>query len=257
MVEHSEFPWGPETVPGLLTPVGVAGWIIAGVLALLLMNALRVPDGGKRRKLPSKEISDTYEMILIAARHALSQDDYGILAGANLLRRVIETRLGRTLKLGGEVGKLLKAISEAMGEKDKSKEKDKGHGGGHGGHSGGHSARGGAGSTLAAVGNNVHGPSITVNVGVAEKPEAHDAAHGDGHGHDDHVDHDDHHDDHDKPLSLEDQLLAVRRAVRDFEIWWSNRAGRIGDMEGALKDFTDPEPLDETTKTILKKNESK
>jgi hypothetical protein len=256
-MDHSEFPWGPEAVPGLLTPLGVAGWIVVAVLALLLLNALRGgEDKARKAKGQIKEIGDTYDMILAAARHALSLDDYAILGGANLLRKVIQTRLGRTLKLGGDLGKHLKTIGEAMGEKDKAKDKHKA--GGHG-HGGGH---GGGGAALAAVGNNVHGPSITVNVGLAEKPEADGAAHGhdDGHdgGHDDHG-HGGHggHDDHDKPLSLEDQLDAVRKAVREFEKWWSDRAGRVGDMQAALKDFTDPEPLDDLTKKVLQKNETK
>lgn len=265
-MEHSEFPWGVEDVPGLLTPLGVLGWIAAAVLALVLMNALR--NGGdkeRRGRGRASEIAETYDMILAAARYALSLDDYGVLGGANLLRNVVQTRLGRVLKLGGEMGKHLKAISEAMGEKDKGKD-HKPHKPAHApapSHGGGHGAAAAAsrGAALAAVGNNVHGPSITVNVGLAERPDAVAIAeagpHGahehapDNHGHDDH-----HHDDHDKPLTLEEQLLAVRKAVREFEVWWSNRAGRIGDMEDGLKDFTHPEPLDDHTRSLLKiKNE--
>jgi hypothetical protein len=303
MIEHSEFPWGPESVPGLLTPLGAFGWLAAALLALALIALMRGPvrDKGKEKD-PGKELAETYEMILAAARHALSMDDYGLLGGAADLRRVIRTRLGGVMELAGGIGKLLKAIGEAMGEdqkpkekgKDKKKDKDKHKHDGkpqhdavihhvvHGGYPAAASAAAASGRTaaLAAAGNNVHGPSITVNVGVAERPagEGHGEVaaaatgheppphgpvpphapghghghppgqgpgHGDGHGHDDHGHHD-HDDEHEeKPLTFAEQLAKVREAVRDFEVWWSDRGARMDELRRAHRNLTHPEPLDD------------
>lgn len=249
MVEHSEFPWGVQDAPGLLTPLGVAGWIVVAVLALLLLNALR-GGGETRRKGGDAQLTETYNIILSAARYALRQDEFGILRGADVLRRVVKAHLGGVLLAGGGLGKLLKKLGEAMGEKDdkkddKKKKDDHGHGGhgahgakgGHGKHEPQHVAGEGSPSVAAET---IHGHSITLNIGgtdVMEKP---------GHG-DDH----DHHDDEDKPLTLDEQLLQVRRSVREFEAWWSDKPARMAELRAALDDLTAPKKPDPALVALL------
>lgn len=240
MVEHSEFPWGPEAVPGMLTPLGVFGWIIAGVLALLLIGALR--GGGRRGKADEAQLAETYGYILAAARYAVRQDEFGVLRGADVLRRVIRSHLGGVLLAGGGLGKQLKKLGEGMGEKDekkdeKKKKDDHGHGG-HGGH-GKHeahpvAAEHSAGATT-TVAETVHGHSITLNIG-GEKPGH--GGHGDGHGHDDHGD------DDEKPPTLEEQLQLARKAVREFEAWWSDKPARMAELRAAHDDLTSPKKPD-------------
>lgn len=265
MVDHSEFPWGPEPVEGLLTPVGVAGWIIAGVLALILMNALR---GGeeRRRKGSDGRLEEIYAHVLAAARYALRQDEFGILRGADVLRRVVKSHLGGVLLAGG-LSKQLKKLGEALGEKDEKKDDKKkkkddhghghgnGHGGGHGhghgaghGHGDGHGKHAaqhvaeGAGATT-TVAETVHGHSITLNIGH-EKPghgaghDDHGNGHGNGHGHDDQ------HEEEEKPLTLEEQLILVRKSVREFEAWWSDKPARMSELRAALDDLTAPKKPD-------------
>jgi len=260
MVDHSEFPWGPEAVPGLLTPLGVFGWIVAGVLALLLIGAMR-GETGRRRKVDETQLSETYGHILAAARFAVRQDEFGILRGADVLRRVIKTHLGGVLLAGGGLGKQLKKLGEAMGEKDekkddkkdgKKKKKDDHGAGGHGGH-GKHEAHPVAaehspGSTT-TVAETVHGHSITLNIGN-EKPGhgghgGHGDDHGGGHGHDDHDE------EEEKPPTLEEQLLLVRKAVREFEAWWSDKPARMAELRAAHDDLTSPKKPDPALAALL------
>jgi hypothetical protein len=244
-------------VPGLLTPLGVFGWIVAGVLALLLIGAMR-GESGRRRRVDETQLSETYGHILAAARFAVRQDEFGILRGADVLRRVIKTHLGGVLLAGGGLGKQLKKLGEAMGEKDekkddkkdgKKKKKDDHGAGGHGGH-GKHEAHPVAaehspGSTT-TVAETVHGHSITLNIGN-EKPGhgGHGGDHGDGHGHDDHDD------EEEKPQTLEEQLLLVRKAVREFEAWWSDKPARMAELRAAHDDLTSPKKPDPALAALL------
>jgi hypothetical protein len=257
MVGHSEFPWGAENVPGLLTPLGVFGWIVAGVLALLLIGAMR-GETGRRRKVDESQLSETYAHILAAARFAVRQDEFGILRGADVLRRVIKTHLGGVLLAGGGLGKQLKKLGEAMGEKDekkddkkdaKKKKKDEHGAGGHGGH-GKHeahpvAAEHSAGATT-TVAETVHGHSITLNIGNGKPGHGdHGDDHGAGHGHDDHDDGEE------KPPTLEEQLLMVRKAVREFEAWWSDKPARMAELRAAHDDLTAPKKPDPALAALL------
>ena len=257
-MEHSEFPWGVEHAPGLLTPLGVVGWIVAGVLALVLMNALRNSGGGEgRRKGGDAQLAETYAVILAAARYALRQDEFGILRGADVLRRVVKTHLGGVLLAGGGLGKHLKKLGEAMGEGDdkkpgdKTKKKDDHHGG-KGGHGDRHEPRHVAAESPSStsVAETVHGHSITLNIGadVLEKPvsDGH-GGHKPGHDHD----HDHHDEDEDKPLTLEQQLLLVRKSVREFEAWWSDKPSRMAELRAAHDDLTTPKKSDAAIAALL------
>lgn len=235
MTDHSEFPWGPQYEPGLLTPLGVVGWAVASALLLMLLLGMLNPPA---RRAGAAHLDETYKIILAAARFALKQDEFGILRGADVLRRVIKSYLGGVLMAGGALGKQMKALGAALGEKDdKDKKKDDKHGKdahGKGGHGGGHGAHatpaahgGGHGEPPSAVANTVQGHSITVNVG------------GDGHG-----GHEDEHEEEDKPLSLEEQLVALRKAVREFEAWWSDKPARMAELRAAHDDLTIPKKPD-------------
>ncbi|MFY8139816.1 MAG: hypothetical protein ACOVMO_03795, partial [Caulobacter sp.] len=247
-------------VPGLLTPLGVFGWLLAGVLALLLIAAMR-GESGRRRKVDEAQLSETYGHILAAARFAVRQDEFGILRGADVLRRVIKTHLGGVLLADDGLGKQLKKLGEAMGEKDekkddkkdgKKKKKDDHGAGGHGGH-GKHEAHPVAaehspGSTT-TVAETVHGHSITLNIGN-EKPGhgghgGHGDDHGGGHGHDDHDE------EEEKPPTLEEQLLLVRKAVREFEAWWSDKPARMAELRAAHDDLTSPKKPDPALAALL------
>ncbi|MDO8297752.1 MAG: hypothetical protein Q7T19_15100 [Caulobacter sp.] len=237
MTDHSEFPWGPQYEPGLLTPLGAIGWVVAAALLLALILGMAGPPA---RRAGAAHLDEVYKVILTAARFALKQDEFGILRGADVLRRVIKSYLGGLLLAGGSLGKQVKALNTALGEKDdKDKKKGDKHGkdaqgkGGHGG--GGHGAHaapaahgGGHGDPPSAVANTVQGHSITVNVG------------GDGHGgHEE-----EHEEEEEKPLSLEEQLVALRKAVREFETWWSDKPSRIAELRAAHDDLTIPKKPD-------------
>lgn len=235
MTDHSEFPWGPQYEPGLLTPLGVIGWVVASALLLALILGMVNPPA---RRAGAAHLDEIYKLILTAARFALKQDEFGILRGADVLRRVIKTQLGGVLMAGGSLGKQMKALNAALGEKDdKDKKKDgkdahgKGghgpaHGAGHGAH-GTPAAHGGHGEAPSASAHTVQGHSITVNVG------------GDAHG-----GHEDEHEEEEKPLSLEEQLVALRKAVREFEAWWSDKPARMAELRAAHDDLTIPKKPD-------------
>lgn len=240
MTDHSEFPWGPQYEPGLLTPLGVIGWVVASALLLALLLRLGSGMGGKTG---DAHLQDMHKVILQAARYALKQDEYGILQGAKVLRRTISFYLGGLLMASEPIGKQAKALAAAMGEKEEGKDgkKDaKGHGA-HGAH-GGHGAGGGHGAHAAhhpepahaaagapgVAAHTVQGHSITVNVG------------GDAGGHHD----DEHGEEEDKPLTLEEQLVACRKAVREFEAWWSDKQARIAQLKAAQDALTIPKKPD-------------
>lgn len=234
MVDHSEFPYGVAYEPGLLTPLGVVGWAVASALLLLLL--LRMRDGGGGARGGDAVLGDIHKIVLAAARYALKQDEFGILKGADVLMRVIRSYLGGVLMAGSALGKQVKALETAMGkedDKDKKKKDDKaGHGGGHGAHgghddhaAGHHVGQGGPGATA----HTVQGHSITVNVG------------GDGHG--GAGEHGEHGED-DKPKTMEEQLVALRKAVREFEAWWSDKPARMAELRAAHDDLTRKKPVD-------------
>ena len=250
MTNHSEFPWGPQYEPGLLTPLGIVGWAIASALLLALLLQMVNPGAGKAR---AAHLDDIHKVILTVARYALKQDEFGILRGADVLRRVIKGQLGGLLMAGGALGKQVKALNTALGEKDEKKD-DKhgkghdahgkgGHGGGHGAHAApvahgaGHAAHGDA---PGAVAHTVHGHSITVNVG--------DNGAG-GHGED--------HEDEEHPLSLEDQLVALRKAVREFEAWWSDKPARMAELRAAHDDLTSTKKPDAAILALLEETKNK
>lgn len=247
MTDHSEFPWGPQYEPGLLTPFGVIGWVVATALLLLLVLRLRESSGGKAG---DAHLQEMHKVILQAARYALKQDEYGILQGAKVLRRTISFYLGGLLMASEPIGKQAKALALAMGEKDEKKDdKAKGghgkdahgkdaHGKGahaaHGGH-GGHGApaehahaHAHAAAAPGVAAHTVQGHSITVNVG------------GEGGAHHEEP----HEEEEEKPLSLEEQLIACRKAVREFEAWWSDKQARIAQLKAAQDALTIPRKPD-------------
>lgn len=218
MNDHTEFPWGPQYEPGLLTPLGVIGWAVAAVLLLgFVVSQLGLLRFGRR---DGKAIQDAYSLILAVARYASRQDEFGILGGANLLRRTITLMLGGLLQAGGGLGKQAKKLAEVMGESDDKKGDAKGHG---------PAASGGA--------HSVASPSITLNFGVgADRADNGHGGHGD-HGHSE---------DDEKHLPLDQQLAAIRKAVREFEVWWSDKSARTAELKAALGDLTIPKKADRT-----------
>lgn len=241
MTDHSEFPWGPQYEPGLLTPFGLIGWLVAGVLLLLLMWKVARPGGGKSGE---DRLEEVHTMILKAARHALKQQYFGSPGAAHMLRQVIKDQLGGVQLAGEALTKQLKALDKALGEEEKKPAdpaKDA------------HAAHGGHVAGASAIAQNVAGPSITVNVGVGDKGETahgeagHDAhapgAHGPAGGHGA--------DDENKPLTLGEQLIAVEKAVRDFEVWWQNKPVRMGELRTAQGDLTRSKKLDPALAALL------
>jgi hypothetical protein len=250
MTDHSEFPWGPQYEPGLLTPFGLLGWIVAAVLLLLLLWRMANPAGPKAGE---DRLNEIHTAIMKAARDAQKQQYFGSPGAAHALRQAIKYQLGGVQAAGEALTKQLKALDKALGEgDDKDKKKDDHQGkDAHGGHHGSASAT--------AVAQNVAGPSITVNVGVGEKAEAtagdgaHHDAHGAGHGSSHgggHGAHGAHGEDEDKPLTLGEQLIAVEKAIRDFEAWWQNKPVRMGELRAAQNDLIRPrKPDPEATPT--------
>lgn len=248
MTDHSEFPWGPQYEPGLLTPFGLAGWLVAGLLLLMLLWKVARPGGGKTGE---DRLEEVHTMILKAARHALKQQYFGSPGAAHMLRQVIKDQLGGVQLAGEALTKQLKALDKALGEEEKKPAdpaKDAHGPGGHGGHA----------ASASAIAQNVAGPSITVNVGVGDKGEAahgeaaHDAhgAHGVG-GHGPAGAHGHGAEDENKPLTLGEQLIAVEKAVRDFEVWWQNKPVRMGELRTAQGDLTRSKKLDPALAALL------
>lgn len=251
-MEHSEFPWGPEPVPGLLTPMGVFGWMLAAALALMLLYLIRTRTPGKNPRVVESRLEDIYKHVLAAARYAVRQDEYGIMQGADTLRRTVRDQIGGVLMAGGLLGKHLKTLGETLGEGD-----DKGAGGKPGKKKPKDGHRPDEGRSVVpppappvlepvsatTVAETIRGHAITLNIGtdVVERPSTPQAA-GSAPGHDPHPPKTD--DEEACAPTLEQQLQTIRKAVRDFEAWWSDKPARMAELRAARDDLNLDKPLD-------------
>ena len=250
MNDHTEFPWGPQYEPGLLTPLGIIGWAVASALLLLLI--LRLWNGGGV-KTSQAVLDHIYKVIRAAAKHAAQQSYFAGPAAAHLLCDTIRKQLGGVMALGAGLNAQLEAIEEALGIAPAHGHgaHGGGHGGGHGGHGAGdhggghvaqthnqHTAHQGhaaqANDVPGAVANTVQGHSITVNlgsrgaVGELEPPLAGTA-----------------------PTTLPEQLVLIERLLREFEGWWANKPVRMGELHAAQKTLTTKTPPDPALVAVI------
>jgi len=232
MIEHSEFPWGPQVEPGLLTPLGLFGWLVAAaLLVLLLVQARRGGDGG-RKKL-GDAIDWKYRAVAKAARHAARADQDEVLKAHKTLREVIERTFGELDRAGGGLAAQLKLLDKA-----RSGERDDHHG--HDDHGPGDAHDHDNGRALperhGAAAEVVQGPNVTVNVGVLTedrpkpgkppKPKP-------------------------VPPTFKEQLAQLQEALRAFDAWWSRESERVGELRAARDALNGPGRIPDNLEKLI------
>lgn len=202
----------------LLAAAALAGWYLGA------RGASRRPDAARA----------IWEAIDEAAKEAMKADDNALKGRAEHLLRVIDKRLGRTLKLAKGLSKNVGRLQKAV---DGKVEEDHGPAGGHGGHGhgdhghGGHAGHGshgahdahaervlepaGASASSAAAASAV--TVITVGPAAVHPPaETH------------HVHHAEPHD-----MTQREQTDALRLAVAAFNQHWREESDRIAELRAA------------------------
>lgn len=227
MIEHSEFPWGPEAVPGLLTPLGLLGWLLAAVLLILLLRRGGREPAGQGARPGDAVIAWKYAAIAKAAQRAARADQDEVLKAHRTLVNVIERTLGGVQRAGGGLAAQLKLLDKARsGERDAHHDHDGDH---DQGHEHDDHAKPAVAEKHGAAADTVHGPNVTVNIGVAteERPRP-DKPHKPKPR---------------PPLSLKEQLADLQEALRAFDAWWSREDERTRELKAARDALNGPPRL--------------
>ena len=170
-----------------------------------------------------------------AARSAMGSDDNALKGRAEALRKVIDERLGKTLKLAGGLSARIKKLDDAIAGKGPVQPGGGGHAvpqtsGGHGGAPGSDKAHGdsgqagngggggGGGGAAAAAAASV--TVVTIGGPTPTSPPPVPQTIGD--------------------LSHREQTDALRLAVAAFNQHWRDEAARVGELRAAHAELSNP-----------------
>ncbi|MDO9589068.1 MAG: hypothetical protein Q8R45_00455 [Brevundimonas sp.] len=168
-----------------------------------------------------------------AARSAMGADDNALKGRAEALRKVIDERLGKTLKLAGGLSGRIKKLDDAIAGRGPIQSGGGGQtppraGGGHGGDTaqgesgqGGSGGGGGGGGAAAAAAASV--TVVTIGGPTTHAPPTSPAAPptvGD--------------------LNHREQTDALRLAVAAFNQHWRDEAARVGELRAAHAELSNP-----------------
>jgi hypothetical protein len=212
-----------------------------GAILLLIAAALFAGYffGARSRSHRADAAHSIWKVIHDAARSAMGADDNALKGKAEALRKVIDERLGKTLKLAGGLSARIKKLDDAIAGKGPVQPggggghavpqtsgghgcapgSDKAHGdsgqagnGGGGGGGGGAAAAAAASVTVVTIG----GPTPTAPTSPPPVPQTV----GD--------------------LSHREQTDALRLAVAAFNQHWRDEAARVGELRAAHAELSDP-----------------
>ena len=204
--------WGALIL--LLAAAALVGWWFGA------RSVARRPDAARA----------IWEAIDEAAKDAMKADDNALKGRAERLLKVIENRLGRTLKLAKGLSKNVGRLQKAV--EGKAEDEHGGHGGGHG-HGHGHGAHAPAHAPHDAHAERVLEPAgasaasaasavTVITVGPAAVHPPAEPAHGA-------------HDHHPEPrdMTQREQTDALRLAVAAFNQHWRDEHERIAELRAA------------------------
>lgn len=167
-----------------------------------------------------------------AARSAMGADDNALKGRAEALRKVVEERLGKTLKLAGGLSREVKKLDEAIAGRGPAHS-----GGNHGaGHGGGPAPDGGRGEPAPAPtgGGGGGGGAATANITIvtgATPEQTHSTGAGHGPVHDPKATRD---------LNQREQTDALRLAVAAFSEHWRDESARVRELREAHAELANP-----------------
>jgi hypothetical protein len=217
-----------------------------GAILLLIAAALFAGYffGARSRSHRADAALSIWKAIHDAARSAMGADDNALKGKAEALRKVIDERLGKTLKLAGGLSARIKKLDDAIAGKGPVQPGGGGHAvpqasGGHGGAPGsdkghgdsgqaGSGGGGGGGGAAAAAAASVTvvtigGPTPTA---APSQPPASPTV-GD--------------------LSHREQTDALRLAVAAFNQHWRDEAARVGELRAAHAELSNPGPAQKSS----------
>ncbi len=211
------------------------GAILLGLAAALLLGWYLGARSNPHRADAAHAI---WKAIHDSARSAMGADDNALKGKAEALRKVIDERLGKTLKLAGGLSGRIKKLDDAIAGKGPVQPGGGGHtpsraGGGHGGapasdtahgesgHGGNGGGGGGGGGAAAAAAASVTvvtigGPATATPTSPPPTPPTV----GD--------------------LSHREQTDALRLAVAAFNQHWRDEAARVGELRDAHAELSNP-----------------
>lgn len=205
------------------------GAILLGLAAALLLGWYLGARSSSRRSDAAHAI---WEAINDAARSAMGADDNALKGRAEALRKVIDERLGKTLKLAGGLSGRIKKLDDAIAGRGPVQPGGGGQppraGGGSGGDAaqgesgqGGSGGGGGGGGAAAAAAASV--TVVTIGGPVTSAPQTPlvtAPTMGD--------------------LSHREQTDALRLAVAAFNQHWRDEAARVGELRAAHAELSNP-----------------
>ena len=212
------------------------GAILLGLIAALLLGwYLGARSNNSRADAAHAIWKDVHD----SARSAMGADDNALKGRAEALRKVIDERLGKTLKLAGGLSGRIKKLDDAIAGKGPVQpgggggggggqtppRAGGGHGGdaaqgesGHGGSGGG--GGGGGGGAAAAAASSVTVVTIGGPVTATPTPQPTPPTIGD--------------------LNHREQTDALRLAVAAFNQHWRDEAARVGELRDAHAELSNP-----------------
>lgn len=206
------------------------GAILLGLAAALLLGWYLGAQSISRRADAAHAI---WKAIHDAARSAMGADDNALKGRAEALRKVIDERLGKTLKLAGGLSGRIKKLDDAIAGKGpaqpggnsgqtpprsaeggESAGGESGQGGSGGGGGGGGAAAAAASVTVVTIG----GPTAPVQPTPTSPPPTV------------------------RDLNHREQTDALRLAVAAFNQHWRDEAARVAELRDAHAELSNPGP---------------
>ncbi len=211
------------------------GAILLGLIAALLLGWYLGARSSPHRADAAHAI---WKAIHDAARSAMGADDNALKGKAEALRKVIDERLGKTLKLAGGLSARIKKLDDAIagkgpvqpgggggsgsgqppqraagGQSGDAGQGESGRGGSGGGGGGGGGAAAAAAASVTVV--TIGGPATTTPTLPPSPPAIGD-------------------------LSHREQTDALRLAVAAFNQHWRDEAARVGELRDAHAELSNP-----------------
>lgn len=203
--------------------------------AILLMLAAAAFAGyffgqlSRNRRDAAKAI---WQAIRDAAQSAMGADDYALKGRAEALSRVIQERLGKTLKLAGGLSGLVKTLDNAIAgrgpvqmgparDQVTGRSGESGRGEAAGGQSGQGGGGGGGGGAAAASSVTV----VTIGGSTAQPPQPPPPPAANV-----------------RDLTHREQTDALRLAVAALNEHWRDEAARVGELRAAHAELSNPGP---------------
>lgn len=216
-------PTGPQVFFSL-PPMMLALLTLLGLALFALGWFLKEAQAPRRRD----DADSIWKAVDDALKAAMKADGAALIGKAEDLKKVVDKRLGATLKLAGGLAGPVAALTAAL-QGEAHEPHGHGHDDAHGHDDHGHDAGHGAGHADSHAAQTRHEAGPVTQVTIINGASAHG---GDGHG----PDHGGGH--KPSPLTPRERDRALRLAVADLNEHWRHKADRIGELRAAHRELS-------------------